>query len=386
MSKDGFSPPLFSLGFRAFFALAGLFALILIALWAAIFKGSVDLDNYFPDSFWHGHEMLLGYSVAVIAGLILTAVKNWTGINALKDQKLMNLCLLWVYGRVVPFYSELLPDTLIALIDFMFIPILAYYVAKPLIKTHESFKLFFVFILLLLAAGNAMIHAEILGYCNNSAILGLELVVGVIVLMIVLIAGQFYPVIKQRGLKGAIIINNPVLDQTIVISTALMFLLMVLDAGGFLLAVVALIAFLSNVYRAISWYEQRIWYVPLIWVLFFGYFWVILGFLFVALSAFQWISQSAAIHAFTVGGIGVLTIGMMARISLGQTGKALRSSNTMAIAFIMINLAALFTAIFPAILPVWYSQFLLISIYCWLAAFSLFVFTYIPVFLTLNEE
>ena len=81
MNKQILDYPVFALGFRAFFALAGLFALILIALWASIFKGSLVMDNYYPNTYWHAHEMLLGYSVAVIAGFLLTAVNNWTGIQ-----------------------------------------------------------------------------------------------------------------------------------------------------------------------------------------------------------------------------------------------------------------------------------------------------------------
>ncbi|MDD1626843.1 MAG: NnrS family protein, partial [Methylococcaceae bacterium] len=128
-----FDTPLFGLGFRVFFALAGLSALILIVLWNAIFKGTFTADNYFATNYWHAHEMLLGYSVAVIAGFLLTAVKNWTGKPTLTGDKLAGLALLWLYGRILPFYAGLLPDALIAAIDFAFLPILAYQISKPII-------------------------------------------------------------------------------------------------------------------------------------------------------------------------------------------------------------------------------------------------------------
>ncbi len=84
-------------------------------------------------------------------------------------------------------------------------------------------------------------------------------------------------------------------------------------------------------------------------------------------------------HAFTVGGIGVLTLGMMARVALGHTGRALKASNVVAIAFLLLNVATLFRVMFPAILPAWYSAFVVVSSYCWLAAFSLFAFYYAPI-------
>jgi uncharacterized protein involved in response to NO len=74
-----FDYPVFALGFRAFFALAGLSALALLVLWNAMFKGELSAAHYFSPAYWHGHEMLLGYTTAVIAGFLLTAVKNWTG-------------------------------------------------------------------------------------------------------------------------------------------------------------------------------------------------------------------------------------------------------------------------------------------------------------------
>jgi uncharacterized protein involved in response to NO len=114
-------------------------------------------------------------------------------------------------------------------------------------------------------------------------------------------------------------------------------------------------------------------------VLYLGYGWIMLGFVFVALSSFSLIQPSLAIHAFTVGGICVMTLGMMARVSLGHTGRALKASNTMALAFALINAAAFFRVIGPAILPGWYNGFLMVSTYCWLAAFAFFVMVYLPI-------
>ncbi|MGZ8159005.1 MAG: NnrS family protein, partial [Methylobacter sp.] len=167
-SQPIFDYPLFALGFRAFFALAGLAALILIVFWNAIFNGTLTAEHYFPDNYWHAHEMLLGYAVAVIAGFLLTAVKNWTGKQTLTGDPLANLCFLWLYGRILPFYAGLLPDALIALVDFSFLPVLAYQVSKPIIEAKQYRNLFFIGLLLLLAVGNGLIHAQILGLQENT--------------------------------------------------------------------------------------------------------------------------------------------------------------------------------------------------------------------------
>ena len=374
-----FNIPLFGLGFRVFFALAGLSALILIVIWNSIFKGTLTTGHYFTDNYWHAHEMLLGYSVAVITGFLLTAVKNWTGKPTLTGDKLAGLALLWLYGRILPFYAGLLPDTLIAALDFAFLPVLAYQISKPIIQAKQLVKLIFVGLLLLLTLGNGLIHAEILGLCQNTAWTGIQLVVGTIIILILILAGRVFPFFVERGLHGTLIIRNSLLDALSIGSAVAVFALQLWTISGTLLALTAIFAVIVNSARLAGWYVQRIWYVPLLWILYTGYGWIILGFVLTALSAYSWILPSLALHAFTLGGIGVLTLGMMARVSLGHTGRALRVSNAMAIGFILINLAALLRVVLPLALPNWYNLIIYGSSLSWLAAFSLFMFVYAPI-------
>jgi uncharacterized protein involved in response to NO len=377
-----FKSPLFGLGFRIFFALAGLSALILIVLWNAIFKGSLNIDNYFTPNYWHAHEMLLGYTVAVIAGFLLTAVKNWTGKPTLTGDKLAGIALLWLYGRILPFYSELLPDPLIAAIDFSFLPVLAYQISKPIIQSRQFKSLIFVGLLLLLTIGNGLMHAEILGLCQNTAWKGIQLLVATIIILILIIAGRVLPFFIERGLSGTLILRNPSLDIWSITSATIVFALQLGSISGTLLALTALLAAAINGLRLKAWYVPRIWYVPLLWILYLGYGWIIVGFILTALSAYGWLSASLPLHAFTLGGIGVLTLGMMARVSLGHTGRALKASNAIAIAFILINITALLRVLLPLTLPNSYNLLIYLSILCWLTAFSLFMFVYAPILTT----
>ena len=378
-NKPVFDYPLFAMGFRAFFALAGLSALALIALWNSLANGSLHVDHYYPGSVWHAHEMLLGYSAAVIAGFLLTAVRNWTGVQTVSPDQLASLSFLWIYGRVTPFYSELLPDAVIAAIDFAFLPALAYFVTKPILKTGNHKNLIFTALLLAMTVGNGLMHAGILGVSESGVILGLNLVVAIIVMMILVIAGRVFPFFTERGLSGVICIRNPGLDIAAIVASLAVFLGWMFGVSGALLMILAMAAAVLNVMRVSGWYNPRIWYVPLLWVLYVGYGWLILGFGLVALSAYAIVAPTLALHAFTVGGIGILTLGMMARVALGHTGRALKASNVMAIAFVLINLAAALRVLFPALLPAWYGGWVLASSYAWLAAFSLFAFYYLPI-------
>ena len=378
-SQPIFDYPLFALGFRAFFALAGLAALILIVFWNAIFNGTLTSEHYYPNNYWHAHEMLLGYAVAVIAGFLLTAVKNWTGKPTLTGDPLASLCLLWLYGRILPFYAGLLPDALIALVDFAFLPALAYQVSKPIIEAKQYRNLFFIGLIMLLALGNGLIHAQMLGLQENTATIGIQLVVATIIILILIIAGRVFPFFTERGIPGTLIIKNPLLDNASVASAVIVFALQIFGISGTLLALAAIVAVAVNVARLSGWYVQRVMYVPLLWVLYAGYGWIILGFMLTVLSAYSVVLPSLALHAFTLGGIGVLTLGMMARVSLGHTGRAMKASNAMAIAFVLINVAALFRVLLPIAMPHWYENLIYVSTLSWLAAFSLFVFVYAPI-------
>ena len=89
---------LFNLGFRPFFLLAGIAAVILVPLWIFAYTGGQIGFDYYTPLYWHSHEMLFGYTVAVIAGFLLTAVRNWTDLPTPGGKALAGLVLLWLTG------------------------------------------------------------------------------------------------------------------------------------------------------------------------------------------------------------------------------------------------------------------------------------------------
>lgn len=373
--------PLFALGFRAFFLLAGISALILMALWRSIYNGHFGLDNYYSPLVWHGHEMLLGYGSAVLAGFLLTAVKNWTENQTLSGGGLAGLCLLWLYGRITPYYAGLLPDPVIALVDLAFLPALAWHIYIPIMHARLYPLLSLVGLLLLMSLGNLMIHAQMLAYTSNSAEMGLHWVFGLLMILIIVMAGRLYPFFTDRGLPGTISLRSPLLDTLSIASSVAVVLLDVWSVSGGLLATCAIFAAVVNGLRVANWYVNRVWYVPLLWVLYSGYGWIILGFVLMALSAFKWVLPSLAIHAFTIGGIGVITLAMMTRVSLGHTGRNLKASSLSAVAFVFINIAVFFRVILPIVVPDWYMIGVYFSTAFWLAAFSIFVTEYFPMWM-----
>jgi uncharacterized protein involved in response to NO len=82
--------------------------------------------------------MLFGYTAAVIAGFLLTAVKNWTGESTITDKPLAGLALLWIAGRLAPFSANYITHEFIAFIDLLFLPCLAYALSLPILKAKYT--------------------------------------------------------------------------------------------------------------------------------------------------------------------------------------------------------------------------------------------------------
>ena len=72
-------PAVLSYGFRPFFLMAGIWAVLAMGLWIAVLQGWARLPSRLAPVDWHAHELLYGYLPAVLAGFLLTAVPNWTG-------------------------------------------------------------------------------------------------------------------------------------------------------------------------------------------------------------------------------------------------------------------------------------------------------------------
>ncbi|MEN8176658.1 MAG: NnrS family protein, partial [Pseudomonadota bacterium] len=163
---------LFELGFRPFFLLAGLWSVLGMALWLATLAGSWLDAPYYSPIIWHAHEMLFGFAVAVVTGFLLTAVRNWTGIDTLNGKPLAALALLWLAGRLAPLAG--LPPPAIALVDLAFLPAAALAVALPIIKARQAQNLVFGPLLLLLFIANLLVHLDKLGVTQATAMPGLH--------------------------------------------------------------------------------------------------------------------------------------------------------------------------------------------------------------------
>ncbi|MCG6887241.1 MAG: NnrS family protein [Proteobacteria bacterium] len=366
----GWAP--FALGFRPFFILAGLAAVGLMTVWVYALDDFVVAQTYFPGRTWHAHEMLFGYTVAVIAGFLLTAVKNWTDLPVPRGAALAGFALLWLLGRLAPFMAGLVPLWLVALTDMAFLPVLAMAVAWPILQRRQYSNIVFILILLLMACANGLMHLEALKPVGDTAWYGQSLMMFLILLLIVVMGGRVIPFFTERGVSGVKTRSWRVIEWLAGTSVVLLALAeLLLDDG--LVVWLALLAFTVHYIRLVGWYDRRIWREPLVWVLQLGYAWLVAALGLAVLAHLGLIPLVWAWHAFTVGGIGGITLGMMARVSLGHTGREMKLPQGMVSAFVLINLAAALRVIGPMLLPDDYPVWLIWAGVVWILAFLVFI-------------
>ena len=378
-----FKSDLFSIGFRPFFFLASIYASVAIGLWALVYGLSLQLPvfNYYPMLTWHAHEMIFAYSMAVIAGFLLTAIKNWTGVQTVNGWKLILLVSIWIIARIIPFVID--DSRLIALADLLFLPLLAVFIAIPLLKTNNRRNYFMIVMVLIFAFLNLLIHLELLDYINNVAQLAYKSAFYLIIALILVMAGRVFPMFSQNGVAKRYQVKKYVIIENLALPSYFIFALSVLFVPMKLIVLFACVfACVVHAIRLKGWYNVQIWHTPLVWVLHLGYLFLLVGFVMTALSLYYPVFQNLALHTFSIGTLGVITIGMMARVSIGHTGRNLRSaSKVLKIIFLLLFVAVVIRVFMPIFDADSYQMYIVLSASLWSLAFLLFFLKYATIWI-----
>ena len=371
-------PALLALGFRPFFSAAAVAAILLMLIWLTTWVGRLRIPDYYGSIGWHSHEMLFGYAAAVIAGFLLTAVRNWTGVNTPTGTPLALLVLIWLAGRLAPFLAGLLPAWLVALADLAFLPALALAIAPALWRGSQKVNRIFVPLLLLMALANLLVHLQALGVAG-SATRGMDTMLFMVVFLVALLGGRVMPFFTQAVIPGFKATRRQWLEFTTMGAFAVLIGLQLFASPPLLTGLVALLLALTQMLRVAGWHHPGVWRIPILWVLYTGILWLIAGLLLLALSSFGLLGSNLAKHALGVGGIGILTLGMMARVSLGHSGRPIEPARSIAIAFILLNVAAALR-VFGPLLPFGaYTFWVHLAGGIWIICFLLFCRVYLPI-------
>lgn len=370
--------PLFRLAFRPFFLGGCLLALLAIPLWLLALAGDAGWQPAGGWLAWHRHELLFGFALAIIGGFLLTAVQTWTGRPGISGMPLAVLAGVWLAARLAWLFN--LPWPLLAVLELSFPLAVAGLMGWTLWKVRQQRNYPIVLVLLLLALADGLSLYGLLradeGWQRQAVLTGLWLVAA----MMGLIGGRVIPFFTQRGLGRTEAVKPwPWLDYLLLAGSALVALLYASGVAlmpslwvGLLFALLGL----GHLLRLVRWHNPGLWRVPLLWSLHLAYAWLAVACLGMAL----WhvgvpLSPSLAVHALTVGAMGGLILAMIARVSLGHTGRPLTPPKGMTLAFALLNLACLSRVLLVLIWP--YAALWLAGL-CWTLGLGLYLWRYAP--------
>jgi len=385
MSAEG---GLLAYPFRLFFLLTSGFTAVAMALWLAALSGYPPLVPVASPSTWHAHEMLYGLVVAAIAGFLLTAMTSWTGAAPLRGQGLAALALVWLAGRTC---NLLAPPLLALLADQLFLLSLAVYVAQVLWRHQSRRNTVLALGLFVLAGGDAVVHAGLLLHDGQLSRMGLVLGFDVITLLMVIIGGRIIPLFTNNWLRArdatpAARIPLAALELGAIISVVVLAAASLLPLHPAVVAVAAGTAAVLNGWRLLRWRGWRTAAEPLLWSLHVAYAFIVVALLLRAVSAVHGLAIATLWqHALGVGGIGLMILAVMTRVSLGHTGRAMVLPRGMALAYWALIIAALMR-VGTAITWIPATGGLLISGSLWIAAYASFVIFYWPVLSRPRED
>ncbi|MEI8592854.1 NnrS family protein [Photobacterium sp. Hal280] len=375
-------PPFLRLAFRPFFLAAGLFSVISMLIWAGFWSGFMLFPMYGNPVWWHSHEMLFGFTGAVIVGFLLTAVQNWTGIPGISGWKLGLVFAIWLIARVS--LLVMAPHPVWMMLDLLWLAMAILFLAIPIVRNRQWRNVLFLPVLFLLLFLNALMHGTVLGWSHVPLrTVALQTTLLIAVLMTVM-GGRVIPFFTARGTQTEPITRIPLREHSALWPMWAVFLSLLLFSpvlpsmwfGG-----LCMFAALAQIPRLVRWRTGKTFGIPLLWMLHFAYYVTVLGVFLLGVSQVypQQLPYSIALHVITVGGIGGMILAMVVRVSLGHTGRSLQTGKRILAAFVILIMAVLVRTLLIVIFPGLMQHAYILSALLWAVAFGIFCFVFWPI-------
>ncbi|MGP9832393.1 NnrS family protein [Marinobacter sp. NSM] len=315
---------LFSYPFRIFFLSMTVPAIVAIPLWVLEVTGTVRLPLAMPGLFWHQHEMLFGFLSAAIAGFLLTAVCVWTQTDRTHGALLAGLWGVWLAGCLLLAFGGNLPEWLVQGVNLAFLPLVMIDAGWRVWKARQKRQVMILVVL-------GLLWLMQIGFVTR---LDMAAVFSMILLMVSLVTGW----------------------QTVT-------------------AILAVVAAVLMLVRLANWKGWLVRSEPLLWILHLSILWVPVALLLLAGSLLAGWPSNAWTHAAGTGAVGCLILGVIARVSLGHTGRPLILPKGMVLAFVAVQLAAVIRVITAFDVIPWHPG-IGTSTALWVIAYAIFLIRY----------
>jgi uncharacterized protein involved in response to NO len=367
-------------GFRPFFLLTAIAAVLAIAAWGAFLSGAMRLPAT-PGGpvVWHAHEMLFGFTLASLIGFVLTAIPEFTGTAAVRRRPLVALLALWLGGRLAFAASATTAGAVFAAVaDVGVLALLVAIVAPRLWADPERRHLSFLWGLLALLGLTVGFHVDAL--TGGDPMRWLLATVGVLMMLIVVAMSRISMrivngALEEAGTSGIEYLARPPRRKLAIFCIALYTLAEFVApqhpvSGWVALAAAAGLFNLTN-----DWHVGRAMWQRWVLMLYAVYWLMALGYAVIGVAILTdagAAATSAGRHLLMVGAIGLAVFAVMTIAGRIHAGFALDTRIWVPAAALLLVAAALARAAFvwpgasvPALLAM--------AALCWVVAFALYL-------------
>ncbi|MDR6434876.1 NnrS family protein, partial [Brucella pseudogrignonensis] len=312
-------PAIFSYGFRPFFLGGAIWAVLAMLLWILSLTIGLSVGGAYGALNWHAHEMVFGFSSAVLAGFLLTAVPNWTGRLPVSGMPLALLFGAWFVGRLVFLNPDITNIYVAVTIESLFLPLLLFICAREIVAGRQWKNLKVLIAVGVVTSANITFHS--LALSGGDVAMANRIGVSAYVLLIMLIGGRIIPSFTRNWLNKAGLTQFPTSFNRydglcIIVGAATCIAWVAMPESS----VTAILAIITAVLHTIRLYRWRGWSVArekLLLVLHIAYAFVPLGYIAIACSALGHLNPFSALHIMTVGVIGCMMLAVMTRATRG---------------------------------------------------------------------
>lgn len=369
--------PILALGFRPFYLLAAAFGAMAMAAWVAMYLGwwIPATQPWLGSMAWHAHEMVFGFSAAVVVGFLFTAGKNWTGLQTPQGAWLGALAGIWLLARVLMWTG---PDWAALAADVAFLPLcsLSFYSILRRAGSQRNYGL--AIALGIMGALNIGFHAAILAGRIDWALRAVEAATGLVAIFVTVIGGRVIPMFTANAIAGVRNRRWQTVERGVIALTLLATVAAALQAPAGLTGMLALGAAVAHGVRLYGWDSHRALRKPIVSILHVAYAFLPIGFVLIAAAAAGWLDRSTALHALTVGAIGCAIIAMVTRTALGHTGRRLETGRMEHLAYLSMALAAVVRVAGPLALPQLKASAVALAGALWVLSLVLYLIKYTP--------
>jgi uncharacterized protein involved in response to NO len=323
--------------------------------------------------------MVFGFLPAVITGFLLTAIPNWTDRPPIRGYELMLLSILWLAGRLLiamPWFTPLVS----AIVDAGFLIAVAGLVWREIAISKSWDRAPMGVLVSLLAGSNILFH--VLTMSGAATDPSERMALAMVMMLMTLIGGRLIPTFTDELLTNAGRAEQTAsfsrYDGLSIALVGFAVLSWIVQPGSMVTGWLFAIAGVANLGRLVRWYGWVTWREPLVLILHVGYGWFALSLFILGVSILGiGLVQEDAVHAFTSGAVGAMTLAVMTRASLGHTGRVRHAGPLTVLIYILINVGAVLRVFGPMMgLPT--NLVLGVAAGSWSGAYLLFAMAYGP--------